>query len=336
MPSITLVQKNKSKGILVWYARVPDPSKKDRNGNTVYHFFSLGTSSKNEAKSMLHDKIRNGDFEIKDERETMTLEEGIVKFEVYQRSKGTKSGSIETMYQAINMLKPIFDMRIAEISANDIAEAFQATADTIAPLTYRNRKTILSTLWNYFVDVLEVAPRNFAKKAIPRRKIPKKHKDFWAINQIDRIISAAPNATTRLVWSLMAFAGLRRREAEAIRPENIYGNFIHLVGKGDKKAKVPICPRLQREIDRYNGDWRLYYSEKTLKRIAQKAIPEGFPGEANAHRFRHSFGSNLIRAGKNIKIVQELMRHESIQLTLDTYGHVLDTDIEKAVCEVYK
>ena len=334
--TITIVQKNKSKGITTWYARVPDPRKKDRGGNTIYHFFSLGTSAKNEAKSILHEKIRNGEFDIKDERETMTLEEGVVKFEIYQRSKGTKAGSIETMYQAINMLKPIFDRRISEISANDIANAFQATADTIAPLTYRNRKTILSTLWNYFVDVLEVAPRNLAKKAIPRKKVPRKQKDFWTKEQIDRIIDAAPRPKVRLLWSLMAFAGLRRREAEAIRPENIYGNYIHLTGKGDKKASVPICPRLKREIDRYQGDWNFSYNPKTLTRIARRAIPEGFPGAPTAHRFRHSFGSNLIRDGKNLKVVQELMRHESIQLTLDTYGHVLDTDVEKAISEVYK
>jgi integrase len=73
-----------------------------------------------------------------------------------------------------------------------------------------------------------------------------------------------------------------------------------------------------------------------LRKAAAKAIPEGFPGKAHAHRFRHSFGSNLIRAGVNIKIVQTLMRHESITLTLDTYGHILDTDCEKAISKVYK
>ncbi|SHH90469.1 hypothetical protein SAMN05720761_13924, partial [Fibrobacter sp. UWCM] len=39
--SITLVQKNKSKGILTWYARVPDPLARGS-----VHFFSLGTTSR--------------------------------------------------------------------------------------------------------------------------------------------------------------------------------------------------------------------------------------------------------------------------------------------------
>ena len=120
-----------------------------------------------------------------------------------------------------------------------------------------------------------------------------------------------------------------------MRPEAIHDGYIHVKGKGDKEAKIPICPRLQREIDRYDGEWKFSYTAKVLERIAAKAIPEGFPGKAHAHRFRHSFGSNLIRAGVNIKVVQTLMRHETVNLTLDTYAHILDTDTEKAIREVY-
>lgn len=333
---ITLVQKNKSKGILVWYARVPDPKKKNRNGETAYHFFSLGTTVKNEAKIRMQQRLKSGDFDIVDEEESMTLGEGIVKFEQYQRSKGTKPGSITTMYQAFNSLRDLFEVRLSDIKPSDISLSWQKYSDGISPITYRNRKTILSTLFNYFVDVLEVIPRNIIKKAIPRRKVPRKRMDFWTKDQIDRIIANAPNPNVRLLWSFMAFAGLRKSEALAMRPQKIYNGRINLVGKCDKKASIPICPRLQREINRYNGDWNFKYSKSTLARIAKKAIPDGFPGKATAHRFRHSFGSNLIREGASIKVVQELMRHETITLTLDTYGHVLDSDVEKAINEVYK
>lgn len=332
------VKKNKYKGINTFYAKVPDPKKKTKSGETVYHYFSLGTTNKTEANRLIEEGIKNGTFEIKDEKETITLAECAIKFENYQRSKGTKKGSINTMFQAVNMLKPIFDKRMAEIKNQDIAEAWQQTSDNIAPMTYRNRKIILSTFFSYLVDVLEVYPRNPIRKAIPRRKVPKKRKDFWTIEQIDRIIANAPNDKTRLLWSFMAFAGLRKSEAMAMRPEKIYGNKIHLVGKGDKEASIPICPRLQREIDRYKGEWHFYFNAHVLRRVAAKAIPEGFPGKATAHRFRHSFGSNLLRANANVNIrtVSELMRHESVALTLETYMHILDSDAEKAVNEVYK
>ena len=329
--SITLVQKNKSKGIQTWYARVPDPHAKGK-----IHYFSLGTSSKTEAKIRMQERLKAGDFDIKNEAETMTLGEAAVKFEQYERSKGTKPRSIDTMLQALSMLKSLFSMRVLDITNKEISEAFMISGNKLSPVTYHNRKTVLSTFFNYLVDILEIIPHNPIRKAIPRRKIPKKKRDFWTSEQIDRIIAKAPHPRIRLLWSFMAFAGLRVSEAKAMRPEAIYDGYIHVKGKGDKEAAIPICPRLQREIDRYDRAWKFTFSEEPLRKAAAKAIPEGFPGKAHAHRFRHSFGSNLIRAGVNVKIVQTLMRHESITLTLDTYGHILDTDCEKAISKVYK
>jgi hypothetical protein len=38
---------------------------------------------------------------------------------------------------------------------------------------------------------------------------------------------------------------------------------------------------------------------------------------------RHSFATILLAAGEHPKVVQELLGHSSVQLTLDTYGHLL-------------
>lgn len=329
--SITLVQKNKSKGILTWYARVPDPRKRG-----VPHYFSLNTTSKSEAKIRKEERLKAGDFDLKNEAETMTLGEAAVKFEQYERAKGVKAGSIDVFIRGIRSLESLFDRPLVSLSAKELNESFMANTSGNSSRTYMNKKTIVSSFFNFVVDVLEILPKNPIKKAIPKRKVKKAHREFWTTEQIDRIIANAPSPSTRLFWSFMAFAGLRASEAKAMRPENIYGGKIHVVGKGDKPATIPVCPRLQREIDRYNGEWNFKASQYTLEKAARKALPEGFQGKAHPHRFRHSFGSNLIRAGVNIKIVQTLMRHENISLTLDTYGHILDTDSEKAISDVYK
>ncbi|WP_083564638.1 tyrosine-type recombinase/integrase [Fibrobacter sp. UWOV1] len=53
--------------------------------------------------------------------------------------------------------------------------------------------------------------------------------------------------------------------------------------------------------------------------------------DATNHKWRHSFASNLIRSGVGPKIVQQLMRHEDVRQTLDTYSHLLQDDLEKAL-----
>ena len=325
--AITLCQRNKSKGVLTWYARVPDPIRKG-----AVHYYSLDTVSKAQAKLVLQQRIREGAFEGRLPTADMTLGEAAVKYEQFCRAKGLKSKSLDGLLFALKALEPLYPRPVSSIKNAELAEAFlDANGDT-APATYNVRKTILSTMFAYFVDVLELIPTNPIKKAIPRRKSVKAVRHFWTADQVDRIIAHAPNAPTRLVWSLMAFAGLRKSEAVAVRPGDIHDGYLFVVGKGDKPAKIPLCPRLVREIARYDGDWTdLRYCDSTLENTARVAIPDGFQGKAHAHRFRHSFGSNLIRAGVNIKVVQQLMRHENIKMTLDIYGHILDTDAEKAI-----
>lgn len=328
--AITLVQKNKSKGILTWYARVPDKDK----GTT--HFFSLGTSAKNEAKIVLQQKIRNGDFDTRISSSNMTLGEAVEKYEIYQRSKGLKEGSIAMFLNSIRSIETLFNRQIASLTNAEISEAFLERNKNVNPTTYHNNKTVVSMLFRYIINVLEVIDTNPILKAIPNRKRVKAVRHFWTTEEIDLIIAHAPNPDTRLVWSFMAFAGLRRTEAMNLKPSDIHDGYIFVVGKGNKPAKIPLCPRLQREIDRHGGTWgHLYVNNKVLAKYAKIALPGGFQGTAHAHRFRHSFGSNLIRAGVNVKVVQKLMRHENIKMTLDIYGHILDTDAEDAICKVY-
>jgi len=49
------------------------------------------------------------------------------------------------------------------------------------------------------------------------------------------------------------------------------------------------------------------------------------------HDLRHSAASLLLSLGVHAKIVQELLGHSQISLTLDTYSHVLPSLQEEAV-----
>lgn len=112
---------------------------------------------------------------------------------------------------------------------------------------------------------------------------------------------------------------------------DIHDGYIHLVGKGDKMAKVPVSTRLRAELERYGKPLPHIRSLSSSVKVAARNSGIEFQGEATNHRFRHSFASNLIRAGADIKSVQLLMRHENVEITLNTYSHLLGADLEKAV-----
>lgn len=52
------------------------------------------------------------------------------------------------------------------------------------------------------------------------------------------------------------------------------------------------------------------------------------------HALRHTFASLLIKKGTDIKIVSELLGHESVSFTYDTYVHLLDEQKEEAITKL--
>jgi len=50
------------------------------------------------------------------------------------------------------------------------------------------------------------------------------------------------------------------------------------------------------------------------------------------HDLRHTHATLLLAAGENVKVVSERLGHSKIQITLDTYSHVLPT-MQKAAAD---
>ncbi len=54
------------------------------------------------------------------------------------------------------------------------------------------------------------------------------------------------------------------------------------------------------------------------------------------HTFRHTFGTILNANGENPKVIQELLRHANLKVTMDTYVHAVSDEKRKAQSEVVK
>ncbi|WP_242657231.1 tyrosine-type recombinase/integrase [Mycobacterium talmoniae] len=61
---------------------------------------------------------------------------------------------------------------------------------------------------------------------------------------------------------------------------------------------------------------------------ARTLADAGLPTDFKIHELRHTAASLAIRAGANIKALQNMLGHASAGLTLDRYGHLYDSDID--------
>lgn len=59
--------------------------------------------------------------------------------------------------------------------------------------------------------------------------------------------------------------------------------------------------------------------------------------EATPHTLRHTFVSQMISAGvRNMKLISEMVGHANINITLDTYGHLMPGDANEAIVALSK
>ncbi len=68
-----------------------------------------------------------------------------------------------------------------------------------------------------------------------------------------------------------------------------------------------------------------HYSQPTIWKEFQDILAAAGLEHHRVHDLRHTFAVNSIRAGDDIKTLQENMGHYSAAFTLDRYGHVRET-----------
>jgi site-specific recombinase XerD len=212
-----------------------------------------------------------------------------------------------------------------------------------APASVRRRLASLRSLGKFLVDG-DILPSNpFSRIAGP--KIPRRLPQSPEADAIQSILEAAAKSGPRdaALVTLLACAGLRLSEAAGARVERVSRGRreIRIIGKGDKERVVPLPGRTLEiveaqiaELGRSEGPLfpgaardkdgdRLPISTWRARKIVY-ALAESATGTRWwPHSLRHGFATGLLDAGVDLRVVQELLGHASINTTA-LYLHVSD------------
>ena len=152
-----------------------------------------------------------------------------------------------------------------------------------------------------------------------------------------RAAQTYPDPRVPTMVRLAAYAGLRCCEICRVHRSDVVGSEeaykLRVLGKGRKVRVIPITNALAHEIQAAHG-WLFpglidgHLSASYVSKLVSRALPDGW----TAHTLRHRFASRAyIGAGKDIRAVQELLGHASVQTT-QIYTAV-DDDVMRAAVE---
>lgn len=330
-------QKNKSKGIFTWYLRWYDPKTK------AMRYKSLKTENRNEAHRLLLQK--NGEMMGEDWAKAPTFRKAFMAF--LDDTEMTKGDGL-TIRNYRSQLSPLVNFAdecglqsITGLSF-DLANEFICKFKGLKPNTIAQKLKVCRLFFKWAFKTWDLKAENpFSRIKYP--KIRKNEKSFWTPEQVEKILDSEKDKEFRFCFALMAYAGFRFFEAQKAVWGDFEGDFIKVMGKGGKFAKVPVSAKLRAEMDRYldgqqrpdSGD---VFSDRVTNTATNREIKKAcaaagikYEGRANCHRFRHSFASNLLRGGASVVTTQRLLRHSTPMITLSVYSHVLKEDLTDAV-----
>jgi integrase len=179
-----------------------------------------------------------------------------------------------------------------------------------------------------------------------RVKEPKRSIVPLSIDEVARFWSSFRTTRDLAIVGLMILQGLRSAEVLALNPDDVLlsEGQLRVRGKGSKLRFLPLAPETVQLLDHYMRLERpnpcsaaLFVSLKGSAR-GQRMTPVGLRSLfryhrrttgiklANPHRFRHTFASDMVRAGVSLPALMRLMGHSDIQTTL-LYVQVTPQDV---------
>lgn len=179
-----------------------------------------------------------------------------------------------------------------------------------------------------------------------RVKEPKRSIVPLSIDEVARFWASFRTTRDLAIVGLMLLQGLRSAEVLGLNPDDVLlsEGQLRVRGKGGKLRFLPLAPESVQLLEHYMRLERpnpcsaaLFVSLKGPAR-GQRMTPAGLRSLfrhhrrttgiriANPHRFRHTFASDMLRAGVSLPALMRLMGHSDIQTTL-LYVQVTPQDV---------
>ena len=249
------------------------------------------------------------------------------------------------------------DVNMDEVDQIVIRNFFtEEISNGVSKRSCKRRLTALRQFYKYLYKQGYVKDDPFL--FIDSPKIEKKYPRVLYKEQIEEILNENRKREDELalrdqaILSLLYFCGLRASELCGLELQNIYlkQRVLKVYGKGRKERIVPFNDECKKDIEMYLKLSRTKLLSKN-KELSKKLIlnnnghsltvrgleyildsielKTGTFLNLHPHILRHSFATHLLENGADLRIIQELLGHESINTT-QIYTHVTEEAMQEA------
>ena len=291
-------------------------------------------------------------------------EEGLLKYYRYylrverKMSPNTVASYCSDVAAFVAVLEEEASSKAVDFRKVDSAAVVSYLSERAGKVSKRSQARQLSALRSFFDWlILEGERIDNPCDMVDSPKLGRYIPEVLSVEEVTKIIEGVDTSSwqgvrDRAILEILYGCGLRVSEVCDLKISNVYTteNFVRVIGKGNKERLVPmgaaavdafqewISERPEAAAPAYDDFAFINRFGKPLSRVSvfnmvkKAAQNAGVDKEISPHTFRHSFATHLIENGADLRVVQEMLGHESI-LTTEIYTHIDSATWQKAVLE---
>lgn len=263
----------------------------------------------------------------------------IIEFEQKLVIQRFASNSISVYIMCIKKFLRYYESKnIKTLNSNDIKVYFTQLIE-VEKISDSYQKQMLGAITKFYDLIFNISLD--LKSLYPKRRkntLPK----YISRPQVKKMIEGTNNIKHRCIIMLLYSSGLRVSELINLKTIDIDSDSMLINisnSKGRKDRKVMLSEKVLAELRVYyrqfkpmdylfEGQNKVYYSAKSIQNVVKEAaLRANVNRRVTPHMLRHSFAIHLLENGTDIRYIQELLGHSSIQTT-ELYTYI--TDISKS------
>lgn len=248
-------------------------------------------------------------------------------FKLYLLQKNASAHTINGYEHDLKQFYEFIKLPVQQITKQHLTKyiLYLKEEKKLAPASINRKINSLKSFFRFLTNegIIKSNPAKTIPLAKQERKLPK----TLEVKDILKVITFAESLRDRLIFEILFATGIRREELVKLKVSDIdfTHGLIRIRGKGKKERYVPVAPatleRIKEYVEETKSEWLfpgrndthltptrvneifMYYRDKLN-------IPNLTP-----HKLRHTFATVMFENGADIKVIQDLMGHASINTT---------------------
>lgn len=270
-------------------------------------------------------------------RDKNELEGNFIK---YLKLKRYSKSSVDTYSSVIKQLLSSLSITDPSLIGIKHIEDFLTKRVIDDKISFSTQKQIIGAFKLFFNSFLD---KNFQIDYLYPDRYEKRLPNVLSMQEVQNILSNTSNLKHKTILTTIYACGMRMEEALNLKIKDIDSDRMNIKiinSKGNKDRYVPLSEKLLLLLRDYYKNYKPKefvfegarggkYSPTSVRSIFKRAVNKSnIKKKVTVHTLRHSYATHLIENGYDIRLIQDLLGHQSIKTT-QIYTHITEISRSK-------